>query len=498
MEVRIDCLPEPDLEFGRGAFGPEPKRGLKASGPLDGRESPEIIRLGLVGPTMEVEDANNWMPRLNGLLISTERNGRRFRDFPGAPRALRARLTVDSRFVRPLDESRFELALARGNTSQRFEGLLDLYEGRISSLFSDKRPDCILVCFPEEVATLRIANPRLTEKERLVLERLQAEEDSAQLPLFSATPEEQKVAAELRPQAEDLLFRTFYRALKARVMNHINPVPIQIVRRRTYIESEATQSEATRAWNLAVSLYFKSGRIPWRPAGFPTSTCFIGISFHHLKRRDGEIVYASVAQAFSNEIEPFALKGASISPDQRRDRQPYLTSDQAAQLVRRVIDAYETRTGVLPSRVVVHKTSRYQPEEQEGFHAAAGTKIPACDLLWLAETSFRLLRKGMQEPWRGTLCSLGDKEQYLFTTGYVPYWDEYPGPHIPAPLQIGSPEETDIRQRAKEILALTKMNWNSAEGIGRYPITVSFARAIGAIMTEMGDSEPNPSYRFYM
>src|SRR3546814_11736747 len=70
---------------------------------------------------------------------------------------------------------------------------------------------------------------------------------------------------------------------------------------------------------------------------------------------------------------------------------------------------------------------------------------------------------------------------------------------MPAPLQLGSCCPTDIRQRAAEILALTKMNWNSSEGIGRYPITVSFARKVGTLMTELSDNQtPNPSYRFYM
>jgi hypothetical protein len=75
----------------------------------------------------------------------------------------------------------------------------------------------------------------------------------------------------------------------------------------------------------------------------------------------------------------------------------------------------------------------------------------------------------------------------------VPDWDEYPGPHIPAPLQIGAAGKTDIRERAREILALTKMNWNSAEGLGRHPITISFARKVGTLMT---DAVPNPLYRF--
>jgi len=87
----------------------------------------------------------------------------------------------------------------------------------------------------------------------------------------------------------------------------------------------------------------------------------------------------------------------------------------------------------------------------------------------------------------------------LFTSGYVSWWGEYPGPHIPAPLEIGSCGGADIRERARELLALTKMNWNSSEGIGRYPITISFARKVGMLMTELSDNQtPNPSYRFYM
>jgi hypothetical protein len=70
---------------------------------------------------------------------------------------------------------------------------------------------------------------------------------------------------------------------------------------------------------------------------------------------------------------------------------------------------------------------------------------------------------------------------------------------VPALLQIGSAGDTDMRERAKEILALSKMNWNSADGISRNPINLSFAKKVGTIMTEMPDNQTsNPSYRFYM
>ena len=71
--------------------------------------------------------------------------------------------------------------------------------------------------------------------------------------------------------------------------------------------------------------------------------------------------------------------------------------------------------------------------------------------------------------------------------------------HIPAPLEIGSARKTDIEARAKEILALTKMNWNSSQGVSRLPITLLFAKRVGELMCELSDNvAPNPSYRFYI
>jgi hypothetical protein len=62
-------------------------------------------------------------------------------------------------------------------------------------------------------------------------------------------------------------------------------------------------------------------------------------------------------------------------------------------------------------RIVIHKTSQYQPEEEAGFRKAAAARSGG-RLVWLRSTAFRLIRKGTQEPWRGMLCTLGD-ESYL-------------------------------------------------------------------------------------
>jgi hypothetical protein len=104
--------------------------------------------------------------------------------------------------------------------------------------------------------------------------------------------------------------------------------------------------------------------------------------------------------------------------------------------------------------------------------------VPGCDIIWVRQTPFRPVRKGSEEPWRGTLCQI-ENESNLFTSGYVLRWDEFPWAHIPPPLQIGSAGPTDIEARSKEILTLSKMNWNSSDGITPLPVTLLFAKKSG-------------------
>jgi hypothetical protein len=117
----------------------------------------------------------------------------------------------------------------------------------------------------------------------------------------------------------------------------------------------------------------------------------------------------------------------------------------------------------------------------------------------LADYTIDTLESSFQkrQPWRGTLCQV-ESESFLFTSGYVPWWDEFPGAHIPAALQIGSAGPTDIEARSKEILTLSKMNWNSSDGITKLPVTLLFAKKVGEIMTELSDNvSPNESFRFH-
>lgn len=498
LPLKIDVLPEPELEFANAARDIDPRRALAKHGPVDDRGL-RTIKLGLVGLPEDIEAAKGWLQRLTHFAPASEGNSNRFRDWPGLEKALHCRFITDAAWIRPIEPGHYSSLFKDALTGKTFGELVELFDGRISSLYGDDAPDCILVCIKPELGDLRVANPGLSPEERKALEVLRAEEESDQLALFQPSPEELKQAEALYTMADDLLFRTFYRALKARTMTHDEAVPIQVLRRDTIDRpDDKGQSFATRFWNMATSTYYKAKGVPWRPTDLPKNVCFVGISFHHMKKRSGHLVYASVAQAYSTDVQPFALKGASIDHDQRRDRQPYLNEGQAKSLLDDVLHQYAERAGVAPDRIVIHKTSSYQPEELHGFAAAAKDKVASLDYVWMRATAFRMVRKGLEEPWRGTLCRLKD-HSYFFTGGYIPWWNEYPGMHIPAPLEIGSAFPTDMKLRSKEILTLTKMNWNSSDGISRLPITLLFARRVGELMSELSDNAtPKASYRFYI
>lgn len=154
----------------------------------------------------------------------------------------------------------------------------------------------------------------------------------------------------------------------------------------------------------------------------------------------------------------------------------------------------------MPARVVVHKWRRYWPDVRAGFEQALNNAVSSFDLVAFSDRGLRFFRAGKEPPLRGTIVQRGTSNCLLYTRGYVPYLGTYPGMRVPCPIEIvehyGAASLTQICQ---EILALTKMDWNSAMFAGKEPITTAFSEDVGHILAEMPKGiEPRPQYRFYM
>lgn len=496
MKLQIARLSVPELEFGGAGYFQNPRQGLMQAGPFDmrfGAAHKTQIRVAVVGPKESHDTVAAWLLRCRGEIPALDPTGTQLL-FPGFAAVFRSELVVDKSWYVALDAGLLDKAMAL-KPYEGFEQIVSTYAQAIERARQDLQPD-VVVCAIGETIEKRFWSVQrsLSPAEKASVNRKAKETASGQFELpFDWQPEE---------SPDDLLRRDLRRALKAVAMKI--GVPIQLMRNGGMLDSKSNEEPAARAWNLTTGLYYKAGGIPWRIRGRGPETCFVGITFHHLRTTKRTLVHSSLAQAFSTNGGGFALRGSTLQPDpEDKRRTPHLTKDQANTLGVRVLTEYVARNGELPKRVVLHKSSRFWSEEQEGFRLAF-KDVPVVQLVALAPSSVRLVTHASYPPTRGTLLSVDESRHYLFTSGFVPELGTYPGPHIPIPVELtvhGDPTLAEIREAAVDALGLGRLNWNTSDLRSSQPVTLAFARRVGGIMAEYGqltDDDPDPSYRYYM
>jgi hypothetical protein len=88
----------------------------------------------------------------------------------------------------------------------------------------------------------------------------------------------------------------------------------------------------------------------------------------------------------------------------------------------------------------------------------------------------------------------------VYTRGSVPFFETYPGMYVPRPLRANvAYSDRTVRFLSQEILALTKLNWNSTQFDGGEPVTIQAARDVGTVLRFCGpDDVVAARYSFYM
>jgi hypothetical protein len=98
----------------------------------------------------------------------------------------------------------------------------------------------------------------------------------------------------------------------------------------------------------------------------------------------------------------------------------------------------------------------------------------------------RLFTRGRGAVMRCAALIHSDKKAFLFTSGFVPRLNTYPGWNVPNPLDIEICNgKGDIKIVLEDILRLSKLNYNSCKFADGYPITLKFASKVGDILTTL-------------
>lgn len=491
ISLKVSVLPEPYLEFGDGSRYREPKTGLIESGPFSlryGNDIPGSVRLGFVGPSEMIEAGHEWFQRCQNGILTANSNRRRHPDFSPFDEIFRTKLDIQSRWTSELSQREF-IKVFQTPPNQQFQGLVDLYDDAVKRLSERELGPNIIVCSLSDDLLEQFHTWQSTGGSKRPKRRRRPEQNPQQMTMFADQSEDDNAD-------NSALVHNFRRSLKARAMEH--NIPIQLAHNGLFVDKEGGDDPATKAWDVCTACFYKAGGIPWRLGDGSPYTCFVGISFHHLRKEKTHIVYSSCAQAFPTEDEGFVLRGDDVDWSDQVDRTPHLNESQAYNLGLAVASEYRNRTGRNPIRIVLHKTSKFEAQERAGF-AAAWQEIPELEFTTLDYSPLKLMPRGDYPPRRGTLVDLNGSK-HLYTTGFYEPWGSYPGPHVPRPVELRHEQgDQQIERSCREILGLTKMSFNSARPFGAMPITTKMATEVGLIMGALEEGRtPEPSYRYYM
>jgi hypothetical protein len=473
--MKLEYIEEPRLRF----LGGEhicPRRGITAYGAFDrsiGTRRSDVI-LGSVGSATCNEALDRWVARcaseIPGMADARQPNLRVGFPGMGLGHGFDATLKFSQDLTRTIKKSEIEEIVAISDRTVRVNAAINLYYEHIKFLAQNRPVDVVICVLPDALFKVVSTDERGPAEDTL-----------------EASVE---VASELN----------FRRALKARAM-HLGK-PLQLIRAASLESNKrGQQDDATKAWNFCTALYYKAGpRVPWkletderRP-----SSCAVGIAFY--RSRDRQALNTSLAQIFDELGNGLILRGTPVDMS-KDDRTPHLSANQAYDLLTAALNEYRVALRTYPARIVVHKSSNFSADEVDGLtRAARDLRIDTVDLVTVMDSKLRLFREGNYPPYRGTRIEMDEDRHILYTRGSVWYYQTYTGLYIPQPIElriVRSEESPSFI--AREILGLTKMNWNNTQFDGKYPVTLGCARKVGEIMKYLGDGESAQiRYGFYM
>ena len=472
--MKVDFLEEPELEFGAGRHI-DSRFGLINYGPLDIQEevAPRQIEVGIAGTREDIARTVEWLERCRTPIAAKKSSHPNLAPaFPGfrADAGFCSTLILDESLHKEIPAREFEALSKKEDVDLLVTESVRLFADAFKYLSDHTAAKVLLCAVPQQLVDLLNPDARAGGK----------------------TP----------PDFHDLLKAQCLRLKPLQLMLPSTADPKRARKLKIRDQTKSVQDDATRAWNFHTALYYKAHGRPWRLPRVSSAlkTCFVGVSFY--RSLDRKTVMVSMAQVFDERGEGVVVRGGKIDID-KNDRTPHLTADDSASLLIEALARYRSIHRHPPARVVIHKTSQFNAAELDGFRQGAqAEKIEVLDFISLSEEADqRLFRYGKYPPLRGTMFELDNRDYLLYTRGSVDFFETYPGMYVPRPLlfRCEAIDETP-KNLARELLALTKMDWNRTRFDGHSPLTIEAARRVGDILRYVPIEEKDiaDSYARYM
>ena len=424
QSFRVD---EPALQF-HGGQDFHPIRGLIHHGPIElgsGSSPASAVRVGVICPSGIKSEMHGFLQALTRVHVGVETKKEYLKEYPGFAAAFRIPLSLPS----PGGPEWIEVpsTIRAANPVEGLREILGNITRSIDRIISSQQVDTVVIFVPRAWAPF------------------------------------EKVEGDLELDLHDQL--KAYCALRG--------VRTQLIREDTVRKPQ----RAEVLWWLSLALYAKSFRTPWLLSKREDDVAYVGIGYAMNRSDPARPIVLGCSHVFQASGMGLRFQLTQVKEPVFLRKKPYLGRDDALRVGVQTRQLFFESLGRLPSRALVCKRTPFTKEELEGLRAGL-QGVHSNDFLtieyepawrYLAQDS-RTQKSAMFPVPRGTVVGLDDETFLLWVHGSVGGINEkgltyYQGKtRIPSPLRVrrygGS---TSIEQIAHDLLALSKMDWNTMD-----------------------------------
>lgn len=427
---------EPGLLFKYGQSMEDPRDGLSLFGPLD-EGKPYGIRAGVIGTKDGIKRYKNWVRKIQGPIASSK--GRTARPpFPGIEAAFRIPWVPEPQIAIEISEVELKASLYLDDKYQRVFKTVDVYARRIIEAIrqEDTKVDLWFVVIPDEVK--RYCRPMSSVETglQIVAQSKLPVAYAKSLQSFPSLFEEHNIAAV--PYAYEV---NFHNQLKARLLEY--DAPIQILQESTIAHREflnkfgvpnrnLEELESAIAWNIATTAFYKAGGRPWKIGSIRDGVCYVGLVFKQDDKNAEPGSSCCAAQMFLDSGDGVVFKGA-VGPWHRPGKGGFhLKKEAARELIQLAVNSYAQKQGAPPKELFLHGKVRFNDEEWEGFESGVGSATNLVGVRIRDTGDIKLFRKGKHPVLRGVAFVRDDRTAFVWTKGFTPRLQTYPGERFPS------------------------------------------------------------------
>ena len=498
--IKLLKFPEPKLRFFYHQSLLDPRDGLTLFGPFD-KGNVNNFNIGIIGTKKGIERGFNWLKKIHKPIFNEQPDiARPF--FPGFEEVFNIKANFNAIIKRDVDEAQLEHFYRIVDNHQRVAKIVDLYLKEIYDYLNENETkiDLWFVIIPDTIYKLCRIKSFVPKRDGVFI-GIKNENTIWNETLFEDE--------ELNEMREAYYYENhFHNQLKYKLLAH--NIVTQIIRENTiayydFLNSKGKPKKDLRkfetaiAWNISTAMYYKLGGKPWKLDFVRDKVCYIGLVFKKNEMNKDYRYACCAAQMFLDSGDGLIFKGA-LGPWYNPENSEYhLTKEAATDLLLKSLKAFKKENGFAPKEIFLHGRTYFDNEEWEGFlkgvslYKEQENDIENINLVGVRivnEKRFKLFREFTFPILRGTMLKLNNWSAYLWTRGFIPRIQSILGLETPNPLFIKIIKgKSDIETVCRDILSLTKLNYNACIYGDGFPITLKFANQIGEILTAGPDKD---------